>query len=124
MTDTRFAALGRAFAEALIHYAHDRDEISRKAISSLEKDMCDELNAERNGQKQPPTNTPAALYKRGDPVIKDTGNYKFAGRIAFLGTKLNSGALYYAVENDDGVLLIMNEKQLKADKTEQSNESG
>jgi hypothetical protein len=113
MTDVRMAALGRNLAEALTHYRKERDAPSQKAVADLHHDLCVELDAELAGQTPEPLSEPAALYRRGDPVVKDSGDYIYEGRIAFFGTKFSSGALCYVVENGDGLLLIMNEKQLK-----------
>jgi hypothetical protein len=114
MTDVRMAALGRSLAEALIHWQRDRDDPSKKMVNEIENALCMELKAEKAGQEPAPlTSGPAALYGRGDPVVKDTGDYIYDGRVAFFGTKFSSGALRYVVENSDGLLLIMNEKQLK-----------
>ena len=114
MTDVRMAALGRNLAEALTHYRKERDAPSQKAVADLHHDLCVELDSELAGQTPKPLSEPAALYKRGDYVVKDSGDYIYEGRIAFFGTKFSSGALRYVVENGDGLLLIMSEKQLKS----------
>lgn len=51
------------------------------------------------------------MFKKGDRVYKDTGDYSFEGEIIEVLTKRN-GARRYAVEDDRGLLLIMNEKQI------------
>jgi len=115
MSDSRMSALGRALAEALTHYSKERDMLSQKAVADLHHDLCVELQCERAGQNVALDQShQAALYKRGDPVVKIGGDYIFEGSVAFLGTKLGSGELRYAVEDDRGLLLIVSEKQLQA----------
>jgi hypothetical protein len=48
----------------------------------------------------------------GDRVIKDSGDYVFEGVIVAVFTK-RSGMTRYVVEDDRGVCMIMNEKQIK-----------
>ncbi len=49
-----------------------------------------------------------------DHVKKDDGDYTFHGVVVAVFHKL-SGAVRYVVENDDGVLHIFSEKNLKPD---------
>lgn len=51
-------------------------------------------------------------YKVGDLVYKDSGDYKYYGEVVSVFDKL-SGATRYVVENEDGMLFIFNESQLK-----------
>lgn len=46
----------------------------------------------------------------GDRIIKDQGDYQFVGTIIGILTK-RSGAIRYAIEDDRGLILIMNDKQ-------------
>ena len=48
----------------------------------------------------------------GDHVIKDSGDYIFEGVIIAVFKK-RSGAIRFAVEDDRGVVMIMNSQQLK-----------
>jgi hypothetical protein len=56
---------------------------------------------------------PVFKYGRRDKVHKTTGDYRFQGRVAMRGTKLDDKTIRYVVESDDGIMLIMNEAQLK-----------
>jgi len=49
--------------------------------------------------------------KIGDKIQKRTGDYKFDGEIICEFTK-KDGAIRYVVEDDRGLCLIMNEKQI------------
>lgn len=51
------------------------------------------------------------LYLK-DRVIKEGGDYRFEGEIVSIFKK-KSGVWRYVVENDDGMLMIMNATQLK-----------
>lgn len=51
------------------------------------------------------------LFKVGDTVVKNSGDYRFLGIVVSVFTKL-SGVVRYVVENDDGVLFIFNEGQV------------
>ena len=51
-------------------------------------------------------------YRIGQRVEKTSGDYTFFGEVVSAFKKL-SGAERYVVENDAGILLIMNEKMLK-----------
>lgn len=57
-------------------------------------------------------------FQKDDEVIKDSGDYKFEGKIVSVFTKL-SGHVRIVVEDDRGLLFIFNETQLKY-KNEQS----
>jgi hypothetical protein len=48
----------------------------------------------------------------GDQVIKDGGDYVFEGVIIAVFKK-RSGAIRFAVEDDRGLVMIMNSQQLK-----------
>jgi hypothetical protein len=48
----------------------------------------------------------------GDRVVKDSGDYTFEGTVIAIFQK-RSGAIRYAVEDDRGVVMIMNAQQLK-----------
>jgi hypothetical protein len=48
----------------------------------------------------------------GERVIKSSGDYVFEGEIVSVFTK-RSGAVRYVVEDDRGLLLIMNAKQVE-----------
>jgi hypothetical protein len=50
--------------------------------------------------------------KIGDKVSKVTGDYNFEGVVVAVFQKL-SGATRYVVENQDGILHIFSEKNLK-----------
>lgn len=52
------------------------------------------------------------LYSIRDSVIKDSGDYRFAGKVVAVFQKL-SGAWRYVVENDAGILMILNETQIQ-----------
>lgn len=52
------------------------------------------------------------LLNIGDEVEKTTGDYYFKGTIVSQFLKLDGKNTRYVVENKDGILLIMNEKQL------------
>lgn len=47
-----------------------------------------------------------------DHVIKDSGDYRYKGHVVSVFEKM-SGAVRYVVENEDGMLFIFNEGQLK-----------
>lgn len=51
-------------------------------------------------------------FEVGQRVIKDSGDYTYNGIIVSIFEK-RSGAVRLVVENDDGMLFIFNEKQLK-----------
>jgi hypothetical protein len=48
----------------------------------------------------------------GDRVRKDSGDYRYEGEVVAVFTK-SSGVVRLVVENDDGMLFIFNESQLK-----------
>jgi hypothetical protein len=52
------------------------------------------------------------MFQPGETVQKVTGDYRFTGTVCSAFHK-RSGQLRYAVENDDGLLLILNEAQLR-----------
>lgn len=52
-------------------------------------------------------------FEVGQRVVKTGGDYTFAGVVIARFTK-RSGAVRYAVENDDGIVHIFNGKQLVA----------
>lgn len=54
--------------------------------------------------------TPYA-FMRGDIVVKDTGDYNFRGIVVGRFRK-RSGTPRYVVENEDGILHILNDRQL------------
>lgn len=56
---------------------------------------------------------PVFKYARRDKVHKSTGDYRFKGRVALFGMKLDDKTIRYVVESEDGIMLIMNEGQLK-----------
>lgn len=51
-------------------------------------------------------------YKVGGRVRKEGGDYSYEGEVVGV-IKKRSGKVRYVVENDDGLLFIFNEKQLK-----------
>jgi hypothetical protein len=51
-------------------------------------------------------------FRVGDRVLKDSGDYRYEGEVVAVFTK-RSGAVRLVVENDDGMLFIFNESQLK-----------
>lgn len=51
--------------------------------------------------------------KKGDQVIKDSGDYTFEGEVRARFSK-KSGAFRLVVEDERGLLFIFNEKQLRA----------
>jgi hypothetical protein len=56
-------------------------------------------------------------YAIGDRVSKTTGDYSFEGEVRMVGSK-RSGAIRYVAEDDRGVLMIFNERQLEQVETE------
>jgi hypothetical protein len=51
-------------------------------------------------------------FREGDLVVKGTGDYRFAGLVVGVIRK-RSGEVRYVVEDDRGLLLILNAKQLR-----------
>jgi len=51
--------------------------------------------------------------QRGDVVRKDTGDYSFVGTVVHVFFKLDDKTIRVIVEDDRGLLLIMNLNQLK-----------
>ena len=49
----------------------------------------------------------------GDQVYKDTGDYDYEGVIVTKFAKLHGGHVRYVVENDAGILMIFNDRQIK-----------
>lgn len=52
------------------------------------------------------------MFKIGDYVIKNTGDYTFEGEVRAVVSK-KSGEVRFVVEDDRGLLFIFNENQLK-----------
>lgn len=52
------------------------------------------------------------MFKVGDKVLKDSGDYRYRGEVVAVFAK-KSGAVRLVVENEDGMLFIFNESQLK-----------
>jgi len=52
------------------------------------------------------------MFREGDTVQKISGDYRFVGTVDAVVWK-RSGQVRYVVENDDGLLLILNEQQLR-----------
>jgi hypothetical protein len=52
------------------------------------------------------------LINTGHKFVKTSGDYTFEGEVIAVITK-KSGAARYVVEDDRGLLLIMNEKQVQ-----------
>jgi hypothetical protein len=52
------------------------------------------------------------MFQEGDTVRKFSGDYQFVGTVDAV-VKKRSGQVRYVVENDDGLLLILNGQQLK-----------
>lgn len=52
-------------------------------------------------------------FQIGDKVAKRTGDYVFFGIVIGVFRKRDNRSVRYAVENDDGVVLILNAKQLE-----------
>ena len=57
-------------------------------------------------------NLPQLEFEIGAAVVKESGDYVFRGRVVAAFHKLH-GAPRYAVENSDGILMIMAPHQLK-----------
>lgn len=122
MTDSTIAAIGRQLAEALHVYARERSSSvglqAQKDIARLHYELTAAV-AEENVkiiaavEKGEPLPEMSARFNRGDRVIKAGGDYLLEGRIAFFGWKLDSNLLRYVVQDDRGLLLIMNENQLR-----------
>lgn len=53
-----------------------------------------------------------AVFAKGDRVHKDRGDYCFEGEVRSVVVK-RSGAIRYVVENNEGLLLILSENQIK-----------
>lgn len=51
------------------------------------------------------------MIEVGTKVHKRTGDYEFDGEVVAIIPK-KSGAIRYAVEDDRGLLLVMNERQI------------
>lgn len=56
------------------------------------------------------------VFHEGDQVEKSVGDYRFQGVVVGVVRKL-SGEVRYVVEDDRGLLLILNERQLRIWKT-------
>jgi hypothetical protein len=56
-------------------------------------------------------------FQIGQRVSKTTGDYSFEGEVRMVGSK-RSGAIRYVAEDDRGVLMIFNERQLEQVETE------
>ena len=48
----------------------------------------------------------------GDKVIKTGGDYTFKGTVTSVFPKLRSKQIRYTVENDEGIVMIFNGRQL------------
>lgn len=53
------------------------------------------------------------MIQVGDRIYKTSGDYSFEGEIMAI-IKKRSGAVRYAVEDDRGILMIMNEKMFSS----------
>jgi hypothetical protein len=122
MTDATIAGIGRQLAEALMTYARERTSstgaAAQKDIARLQWELCTACREETGATlaavesgEAPPEISPR--FARGDVVMKTGGDYTFRGRIAFSGYKLDSNALRYVVQDNRGLLMIMNEAQLR-----------
>lgn len=128
MSDAKIAAIGRELAEALTLFAHERTSMAgvqaQKDIARLQWELVTEVGYEINdteaavaaGKEVEPV---SPRFVRGDDVYKTAGDYTFTGKIAFSGYKLKSNALRYVVEDQRGLLMIMNEQQLRTVPDEQ-----
>ncbi len=56
----------------------------------------------------------ANKFDRGHKFKKTSGDYTFEGTVLCVIEKL-SGAIRYAVEDDRGLILIMNERQISGE---------
>jgi hypothetical protein len=122
MSDSTIAAIARQLAEALTIYAHERTSAAgiqaQKDIARLHweltaawmEEVGETANAVAKGEPPPQL---SARFARGDHVVKTSGDYRYEGRIAFFGWKLDSNLLRYVVQDDRGLLLLMNEGQLR-----------
>lgn len=54
-----------------------------------------------------------AVFKVGAKVAKRTGDYVFFGIVVDVFVKRDGRSVRYVVENDDGLVLILNSKQLE-----------
>jgi hypothetical protein len=122
MSDAKIAAIGRQLADALSLYAHERTSPAgaqaQKDIARLHWELVtavgDEVIATEAAVvagKEAELVSPR--FARGDEVIKSGGDYTYRGRIAFFGYKLESNVLRYVVQDQRGLLMIMNEQQLR-----------
>lgn len=64
-------------------------------------------------QKYKSGNAIPFAFNEGDHAVKSDGDYVFAGIVVACFRK-RSGSPRYVVENDDGVLMIMNGLQIKS----------
>jgi hypothetical protein len=122
MSDATIAGIGRQLAEALTTFAHERTSMAgvqaQKDIARLQWELCSAWREETGAAivaiekgEVPPEISPR--FARGDSVYKGGGDYLFRGRVAFSGYKLDSNVLRYVVQDDRGLLMIMNEGQLR-----------
>jgi hypothetical protein len=120
--DAKIAAIGRQLANALSLYAHERTSPAgvqaQKDIARLHWELVTAVSDENTliegtmaaGKEVAPV---SPRFIRGDAVQKTTGDYTFNGRVAFFGYKLESHVLRYVIQDRRGLLLIMNEQQLR-----------
>jgi hypothetical protein len=122
MSDAKIAAIGRQLADALSLYAHERTSSAgaqaQKDIARLQWELITAVGDESVASEMAvaagePAPERSARFVRGDAVQKTMGDYTFRGRVAFFGHKLESNVLRYVVQDDRGLLMIMNEGQLR-----------
>jgi hypothetical protein len=122
MSDAKIAAIGRQLADALSIYARER---ASPAGTQAQKDIAwlhwelvtavgdEAVTAEAAVDAGKEAELVSPRFTRGDEVIKSGGDYTYRGRIAFHGYKLESNVLRYVVQDQRGLLMIMNELQLR-----------
>lgn len=122
MTDANIAGIGRQLAEALMTFARERSSsigaAAQKDIARLQWELCFACREEAGAtilaiEKGEAVPEISPRFSRGDSVYKTGGDYTFHGRIAFSGYKLDSNVLRYVVQDERGLLMIMNEGQLR-----------
>jgi hypothetical protein len=128
MSDAKIAAIGRQLAEALSVFARERTSTAgvqaQKDIARLQWELVTAVGDESAITKEAISDGKevelvSPRFVRGDDVYKTAGDYTFTGKIAFSGYKLKSNALRYVVEDQRGLLMIMNEQQLRTVPDEQ-----
>jgi hypothetical protein len=118
MSDAVLSAIARQIAEVLMVISRERESPAgvqaKKELARLQWDVCVAWGKEKEEiAKSGALPEMSARFVRGDLVSKTDGDYWYEGRIAFSGYKLDTNALRYVVQDSRGLLLILNEKQLR-----------